>query len=400
MRFGFSVVVGWLVVTGCSPAPDIVEGAPTPDAGAFDGGRDVVDGGNPDPDPGDGGESAVEDGGGASDGGDFGGTTPYAIDPSLPFCLGGECFERWSALHLVAVWVAPDGGVWLVTSDGYVFRYHDSALEHVPMPDAARPTAVDGFASDNVWFPAGFGTVLHWNGAAVDTFELDPAVRYVRVHVRGVDDVWVQGLEPSLIQATYAHYTDGIWTTVHEGAPRTKTFHVLDDGQIWGVDDWAVHYDGVSWQTMTPEGLVPGLGFAWVDRSWAFTDTNVWLGGGASAQVALLLHWDGAAWSRVGDDLPILQLLSLWGSPTGTVWGVDIGDTVVRITADGTTTLLPAGLPPYDPSDPVPPGAANATVAGTSDDNVWIATSQGRLQHWNGSTWEAVLPPPVVDAGP
>ena len=143
---------------------------------------------------------------------------------------------------------------------------------------------------------------------------------------------------------------------------------------------------------------------------------DVWIAGGAlgSGGNALVLHYDGSAWTRrdpgtdatlwwvdapagtqwlVGERGTVLSgdalavenvpttatLYGVWQSEAGTVWIVggepDLSGVILRRVAGGAW------------EDVTPPGSAGAffKVWGASDGDVWICGQLGALLHWDGT---------------
>jgi hypothetical protein len=152
---------------------------------------------------------------------------------------------------------------------------------------------------------------------------------------------------------------------------------------------------------------------------------DVWIAGGAlgSGGDALILHYDGSAWTRtdpgtdatlwwvdapaagprwfVGERGTVLSgdaltaetvpttatLYGVWQSEAGTVWIVggepDLSGVILRRVDGGAwEDVTPAGT-----------AAAYFKVWGASDDDVWICGQSGALVHWDGSALAPVALP-------
>ncbi len=150
--------------------------------------------------------------------------------------------------------------------------------------------------------------------------------------------------------------------------------------------------------------------------------SDVWIAGGAlgSGGDAMILHYDGSAWTRTdpgtdatlwwvdapdastrwfvgergtvltGDALTVVSvpttatLYGVWQSEAGTVWIVggvpDLSGVILRSVGGGA----------FADVTPVGTGAAFFKVWGASDDDVWICGQSGALVHWDGSALTAV----------
>ena len=105
---------------------------------------------------------------------------------------------------------------------------------------------------------------------------------------------------------------------------------------------------------------------------------------GPSATRACIIHWDGAAWSRVLSGTSY-DLVDVWGSGPSDVWATGYaGSTAAGVIVhwDGTSW------------SPVPEGApfGAEAVGGSGPNDAWVVGG-GAIVHWNGSAWSTVPSP-------
>jgi hypothetical protein len=205
-----------------------------------------------------------------------------------------------------------------------------------PLPTGNTLRAVLERAPNDVWAGGEYGTLLHWDGVAWTHYRLSGG------QVRGL------AAEPS--------------------------------GAIWAVGEagLAARFDGTAF-TITSTGTT-------VDLAAVAT--------GSSGEVyavgtgGTLLSWDGARWGAVtGLQLPIpdsaqtrpetRDLLSVWISAMGDVWVGGAG--VLWRGQAGTWSTIAGATKTYQ------------AIAGAPPSEVWVSTSAGSVQRWNGTTFTSVL---------
>ncbi len=184
-------------------------------------------------------------------------------------------------------------------------------------------------------------------------------------------EAWVAGYDPARGTARLLH-------RAAVGQPFTLVPAPADGALValWGSgarDVWAggpgllLHWDGASW-TKAP-GIDAG---AEIRALWGSDPSDVYATtrGGA-------LHWDGVRWStllppEVGD--PRL-VRSVWGADARNVWMA--GDTGLLWQGDrGTLTALSPG-----------PQTFLEAVTGTGPSDAWAVGGGGTALHWNGTEW-------------
>jgi hypothetical protein len=104
---------------------------------------------------------------------------------------------------------------------------------------------------------------------------------------------------------------------------------------------------------------------------WAFGPNDVWAGGTS------LVHFDGAAWTKVETATVIGFVTDMWGFAPDDLWAVD-GSQILHW--DG-TAWAPMDVAPYDPTE------VNA-VFGIAPDDVWVGGGiNGEALHFDGDVW-------------
>ncbi len=209
------------------------------------------------------------------------------------------------------------------------------------------------------------------------------------------------------------HYTHGTWVLAAGGTSDTPAFSQVrmrsaTDG--WAVSGAIYHYDGSAWRQMKDSGLnwknldVGALALAPDGGVWSagvdYSDTG---GSGFDGDAAnVLLHFDGARWSRVASPVPHAQITSIAMTSAGEGWAVGV------LAPPFTSATSAGAMAPYQAlilrfhngawKEQVRyPGPVDATgrtfytfnrVLATADGQGWAAGSNGLLAHYADGTWE------------
>jgi hypothetical protein len=318
---------------------------------------------------------------------------------------GCACTSR-----LFAVWGSDGRDVYAVGGSGTVAHWTGTTWDEV---DTGYPGgdlyAVWGSSATDVWTVGEGGKMLHYDGVG---WTNDGPVGF-ETPLYGVwgsapHDVWAVGDAGAIL-----HY-DGAWSA--DTAIAGATFNAVwgtGAGDVWAagsVDDGSTgvlyHNDGTGWAEVSD----PELSLTGLLSGWSSGPHDVWITSGGD-----VLHWDGAAWTRlaVGSGIPLYgitgtsasdvftvgdlgviahssggafadmalpepgSLYSLWGSSASDVWAV--GDFVMMHRTGGTWT-----------SQPAPDYATLYAVWGASASEVWAAGDFGAIVHYDGADWSTV----------
>ncbi len=190
-------------------------------------------------------------------------------------------------------------------------------------------------------------------------------------------DAGLWGIDASVPLAQAACSPDGGWCW-RNPLPHANDLNdvALVNGNfndVWAVGgrsgyrNLAFHYDGTRWTLVaTPQTTQPDAGASTeLFSTWAFSANDVWAGGSRG----LLLHWDGARFTAVRSGTN-LDIISLWGSPTGTLWlGTTSG--FLRSVADGGFELPTTGWSLFTVN----------SISGSAADDIWFAGNSSSMLH-------------------
>jgi hypothetical protein len=168
-------------------------------------------------------------------------------------------------------------------------------------------------------------------------------------------------------------------------------------------DPQALHWDGTSW-TAEPLPTLPGEFDS--DTSASIVDispADAWLVGAylnsSGADVSIIAHWDGTAWSLVSHPAAAIALTAIAASGPGDVWAVGVGASpsfpAVIEHYNGSKWTVSATLPGIRLNGVTSIGPARAWAVGAGAGGNTTATVE-----WNGSSWNVVPSPnPSTDDG-
>ncbi len=254
--------------------------------------------------------------------------------------------------------------------------------------------------------------IRHWNGnvwTKVPSPNPDPDRNMLNaVVVPAADDAWAVGArgDGGGTQGLILHWDGTTWQGVAAPALTGVTLNAL---AATGRDDvWAVgshqstalvlHWDGRTWSQAALPSVTLDPRSSQQLHITALSRDSVWLAGSETGQgeKALLLHWDGRAWSRM--DLPRVAdqsfLTGVAGSSPSDVWVVGGAGGMMAIDEYRAIVLHWDGHTWSSIPFPFLQAEVNATplssIAVVNPTAVWIAAGTLGAQtlfHWNGSTW-------------
>jgi hypothetical protein len=210
--------------------------------------------------------------------------------------------------------------------------------------------------------------------------ELDRAV--LSVWGTGPTDVYAVGGPVGNGQPTLAlRFHRGAWRELNPGGTGTLWW-VAGSGatDVWmvGTGGRILHWDGESFAEHA-SGTTATLWGVWAaspDDAWAVGGTPNG-GTAAAADNDLVLHWDGAAWTRVALPRRLgVALFKVWGSASDNVYAVGEGGVIWHRTAEGWRLE----------SEPPLATWPLLTVAGCGPDEVYAVGGRDVLR-WDGARW-------------
>lgn len=194
--------------------------------------------------------------------------------------------------------------------------------QFVNNPQGAAVGAVAATSASNAWAFAEAGDpstpsvhALHWTGSGWhQTFTFPAWFSVVTAVAPGATDAWAFGVIVSPFAPYAAHYNGKVWERVPLPVNVTSV-SALSPHDVWAFGESTatathgklaiVHWNGVSWkQTTLPRLAYPSGDSVAPAGITEVSSGNVWamaqLGHGEGvAPGAVLLHWNGKAWTQV-----------------------------------------------------------------------------------------------------
>jgi photosystem II stability/assembly factor-like uncharacterized protein len=200
------------------------------------------------------------------------------------------------------VWTV--GGALGSGGDALMLRYDGSSWQRITVGTDATLWWVFPRAAASVWAVGEGGTILHWDGTALDPASVPPAP-LTTATLYGVwgaadDDLWAVGGDPD-VSGVILRRDGGGWHDVTPAASTGAYFKVWgaasDDVFICGQGGVILHWDGAA---LTPQASGLDARTSLLTIAGRAPDDVYAVGGLGNGVV---LHFDGAAWSRLSDPL-------------------------------------------------------------------------------------------------
>jgi hypothetical protein len=304
--------------------------------------------------------------------------------------------------------------VWLGTTSGRFVHFDGQSFALVSTYSGALHD-IEVVAANDIYLSGAHG-ISHYDGVTWASESGSFSTVY-GVTARTPAEIWAAGGNAHIyrkLAGTWQTYTTG--TTSYQAViPRAAN-------DVWAVGTHLSHFDGLAWTATSSAGsydaaagTAAGTAVAvgqngstvhltsgtpvWVNNGqqeyWDFTseihgysNTDLWFAGqdrssNLSDDDSLLLHYDGAAFTRISR-----TDISSWGA----LWAERGGG--VRL-ASGLESTARYYLPPGGTSvqsQPVGPSLLRRAYFGTADNALW-AGGRGLLEFWNGTAWSTVAHP-------
>jgi hypothetical protein len=331
-------------------------------------------------------------------------------------------------------------GIWSATREDAASGWHSVALPQAVGARDSSLNAVTVLPDGTAWavgyvdVGSGHTAVQRWDGhqwAAVPTPGLGgESSEFNGVSASSAEDAWAVGLTstvPDPNGAPASGYTDSSliehwdgarWSAL-EAAARPRLSSASADLQgvaaISATSAWAVgrdggtalieHWDGARWSVSPNPDLNSDKSGGALFGVVAVSPADVWAVGEnsvAAKDSCLIEHWDGASWRTVACPVPAdehkARLLAVTEVSPRDLWAVGYyttGDDPLAQTAHSLVEHFDGVGWSRIPSPRVAVGSGPAgeaadeliAVAGRSADDVYAASPNGEVVHWDGKHW-------------
>ena len=338
---------------------------------------------------------------------------------------------------LGGVAAASDGSAWAIGDTSFnasgrtlILRWNGTAWTRVPSPDPGTSRRIAGVAAasaGSAWAVGCTGCntstststsvrtlILRWNGTAwAQVPSPNPGTNSYLNSVAVAPDgtTWAVGDTESggVLRTLILRWNGTAWTTVPSPSPGTgpgmgsylSGVAVTPDGTAWAVgynDSSGVisalilRWNGTAWTTVPS----PSPADSYLSAVAATSAGTAWAVGYSGANTnaptrALILRWNGTAWTTVPNPGPAGSwLFGVVVTPDGAAWAV--GWTGNGASASARTLILRwndtawTRVPSPDPG----PGASLGGVTVLSGSDAWAVGGAGGktlILHWNGQVW-------------
>jgi hypothetical protein len=242
---------------------------------------------------------------------------------------------------------------------------------------------------------SGGTTTIHWSQTSGGTdFNLSA------ISGRGASDIFTTGFKSPgptpAVESVVMHFDGASWSQVYQRAdlqlngvwvaPRSEVFAA---GQSFDQGATLLHFDGSKWTETTVPQLLQGDESVIIPRAiWGSSPSDVFAVGAAAGSTvqAVILHYDGAAWSRMTVPAPEdIRLEGISGNSPRNVyavgWSGDGASTIRHVFHfDGIswTSVYQAASNP---------GNNILQAVWSSSDGKVIAVATADALHYDGSSW-------------
>ena len=255
---------------------------------------------------------------------------------------------------LTAVWGSSPSRVFAVGSKGIILRYDGSAWDYMTSGTMYQLNGVWGSSATNVFAVGQSGTILHYDGST-----------------------WSRMSLPGSFGRMDATTFSGVW-----GSSSHDVFAVGDTVGGLGSNATILHYDGNVWSLMTggaKDDVLRGVWGSSASDVFAVGERHTPSAVNTSNPLrALILHYDGTAWSVVmvsNVDTANDYLRAVWGSSPSDVYAVG----TTRAHYDGSVWSMVSG--------------DGMAVWGSSATDIFAMGCRGSIVHYDGNTWSLITIP-------
>jgi hypothetical protein len=200
-----------------------------------------------------------------------------------------------------------------------------------------------------------------------------------QIFCSGEDDVWITGIEPGGIDWWVSHFDGQGWSGQWMSSmDQPRDIWVADPQNVFVACDNGIVYRMGGIQTFMPAVTPPQHLYG----VWGTSADSVWVCG-ANGTVSHGVRIGPSAWTWTKVPLDPVTNVHLWaidGSGKDNIVAVGEFGTVIRY-KDGTWS-------DFSPPATLLPGSVRLTmVAALHPDDVWIASPDGFVLHWDGTDW-------------
>jgi Protein kinase domain len=271
--------------------------------------------------------------------------------------------------------------VWVI-GDKVVKHFDGKSWSPVAVPVAKWLNQLAARGPNDVWIVGDGGTVLHWDGQSWAQIPTGGNEFLTSITIVDEHELWVAGF-----RGWVRRYVDGKWLEVELPlTPEQRDKFWITSVWSNGPDDiWLMskrepylHWDGHTWSRSDPKNPREYSSFAGTgkDDMWAICDSEI------------ISHWAGKEWDTPQPPPEWRYHYAVWAAGPDDVWTVGYEGTASNdVPIHGLVTH-------YDGQSwrqlALPDTTVVRAVAGSRQDDVWVAGNDGLLAHWDGRSLRRV----------
>jgi uncharacterized protein YjdB len=233
----------------------------------------------------------------------------------------------------MGVWGSSDHDVYVVGHAGQVLHYDGTSWSQVASGMGDMLSGVWGTSPRDIFAVSWDGTIVHCDGEIWTSMGQPTPADLHGLWGTAATDVYTVGQQVAL------HYDGTAWNDISTGVSRNiEGLWGSSGNDIYagGVDGNVFHYNGAQWTRIAFD--VP----MFIDAAWGTSPNDIYFAGADSIGNAAVLHYDGTHWWTLFHSRIHETLLALWGAPTGELFAVGTGGTVLEGFRGGTVSVSPS----------------------------------------------------------
>ncbi len=304
----------------------------------------------------------------------------------LCFLLPGSASAWWESLYPLPPGISingisgtDSGDVWMVGQGGTIVHFNGSKWQRVSCPVSVTLRDILCVAKDDIWAVGDETTILHWNGSEWKKSEVECKCDLKSVWADGQDYLFAVGVDDD--SGVVLRWNGRKWECNHSGLSILYGIGGRAPDNIFavGADGAVRHYDAAAdqWIWCKPITSLPLY-------SVAATGANEVMAVGGALLDAVIIHWDGTAWSKM-DTESAPGLHAIWTAAQDDVFAVGSEGAILHWDGNGWSRMETNETRTFN------------AVWGSDSENIFAATTtiyngSSRLWQWDGSGWSDVFP--------
>lgn len=245
-----------------------------------------------------------------------------------------------------------------------------------PLPQGNNLNAIWIHESGEMYAVGDVGTVIHWNGSAIEVIPTGVHANLSDVFGFMPDNLFVTSNSYSE-KSPFLHWDGDNWSQLAENR-RIRGLWGIEENMLFGVTNSDVYqWNETQWEIMPME--ISGNPRDFHDI-WGYGADDIFIVGDVNIYQSMLAHWDGTLWTEYSEPPCSWDLTSIIGLDTGELYVTGPEKPVYKYHGSSWNEV---GQGSHQQS--------NSRVCGDAADDLWLVND---CKHWDGAEWTDV---PVED---